>query len=75
MYLLVLALVAAGAAVLAFSGIRLARGRHREEPSAYCRCPHCRQKLRYRLRQVSGRALCPRCVRTFHFPSAGLGTL
>jgi hypothetical protein len=73
MYLVLLALGAALAAVLLRYAIRWPRGRRRDEPVGYCRCPHCRQKLRYRAHQVGGRALCPSCVRAFHFPRPAPG--
>jgi hypothetical protein len=46
------------------------RRRLADEPTGHCRCPHCRQKLRYRAGQAGHKTLCPRCVRTFNVPAA-----
>lgn len=74
MYPLVLSLLVALLAGMVACRVWLARGRRRERPGGFCHCPHCRQKLRYRVLAAGERVLCPRCVRAFRPLPAVLGS-
>jgi hypothetical protein len=62
-----------GELIVVMAGVWWA-GRHRDrtedEELLYINCEKCRQKIRYRLRQIGNKAMCPRCKRAFVYPEA-----
>lgn len=65
--LVMLELIVVMAAILFVTRRRGAK--YEEHEFYYMRCPNCRQKIRYRERQVGQPALCPRCRKPFVFPA------
>jgi phage FluMu protein Com len=39
-----------------------------EDPHYHFRCPHCRRKLGYKMKQAGHHGKCPRCTRPLVFP-------
>ena len=39
-----------------------------DEPYVYTNCEQCRQRIRYRERQIGNSAMCPRCRKPFVYP-------
>jgi hypothetical protein len=65
--------IAAAAEVVAFmAGLWWVLSRKRpaadEGEEMYCRCPHCKWRLRFREKSAGKPGQCPRCKRFFRFP-------